>query len=802
MLVVITIAVLTMLGTALLAMSLMNVNMKANDYRIKRTVYYAESGIDQVYARVGKLVEQAIQSAITNTDADLKIVLERCDDVVSAENPVEYDNLHFKYIGNFLTPTLQLDTDYLQAHAEAIYKGFFRSAMDGLDVHATLTADSYANLDSNDPSNNSEITIEILNSNIINFTSNVAHPDQFVIKDIKSTFALADHTQKVIKTDIVISDEVSSYPMNTIEERIVIADNPLWQQALVAVEDVDVAGGNVTISGNVYGYGTLPANLADTTNFGGVIVRDDGDLVINGNVFSRSYVQIGAGTAADYNNSNLTVNQGLVYANSVVVQNYASGDMVINGSVYTSDDLELNGTGTSSIVINGSYYGYTDGSSTAASTTHDKSSAIVINADMTQARLSITGTVPAGIDASLLESTPGILIGGTAYVNSQPTRYQTAESVSIKGNYVAYTWGFNREAIDTIKADNVFLSDPYDFYDNDATHDTRVENFLFQDNIEWLEISGTTAKFANGSAVAGAGNITLQDRMAYFSAFSKYVDNNSGTFLRLGTSTHLDLDNYIYTTGIQIDYDGSTGLNKFVYDPSSAATYDSLRVKISKDYLYQLHKMQFRNGLDYDINDMVNVDQTIIEKVDGGSAPDITNINVVEKYTKLDTETYNYASIVDVGAGMREVKIVNDSVATLHIYGGNTPVANTATEKYVGSLARGIIVHNGDVVIHDDLDFNGVIIANGSILVDGGNVAIHNSGISDLDYLAKLIYQDNILYDVFDVHTYAGTGTDPVYLNDIEYINVDYSTDTYDPNSNSLFMYSDWIHFENWQIVQ
>ena len=65
MLILITTAILTMLGTALLAMSLMNVTMKANDKRITSTVYLAESGIDQVYARVGSYVEKAIEYAIT-----------------------------------------------------------------------------------------------------------------------------------------------------------------------------------------------------------------------------------------------------------------------------------------------------------------------------------------------------------------------------------------------------------------------------------------------------------------------------------------------------------------------------------------------------------------------------------------------------------------------------------------------------------------------------------------------------------------------------------------------------------------
>jgi uncharacterized membrane protein len=64
---VITIAVLTVLGTTVLSLSIMNYNMKYTDTMLKRTQYYSESGIDQVYSILGNYVDQALEEASYNT---------------------------------------------------------------------------------------------------------------------------------------------------------------------------------------------------------------------------------------------------------------------------------------------------------------------------------------------------------------------------------------------------------------------------------------------------------------------------------------------------------------------------------------------------------------------------------------------------------------------------------------------------------------------------------------------------------------------------------------------------------------
>ncbi|MDF1617026.1 type II secretion system protein [Petrocella sp. FN5] len=828
--VVITVAILAMLGTALLSMSLMNINMKHNDNRIKKTLYYAESGIDQVYARVGKLVEMSINEAIANTDDDIKIILNEIDAMLQDENnipPFVGINSSITYVDeapiielrDLILPSgamYMLDTEALKVLSDKIYRYHFRSAMNSngspSNLRAFLDSELFVYLDDNTPAeNNSSINI---NTAAITVTQFLGANSTYRVEGIESTFILGDHTKKQISTDIVVSDQVKSYPLNTIEKRILVPDNPIWQKALVAHEDISFNSSTVAdIHGDVYGYGNLPTGNAihNPKNYGGILVNGTSRVTVHGNIFSRSYVQLRDGSST---NARLTVNNGLVYANSVVLQDGASGQMNFNGNVYTSDDLELNGTG-GRININGSYYGYTDGSGTGI--THDLSSAIVINADMNAgSSLSIDGAfnkVPVGTtkkDIDFLESHEGILIGGTAYVDVQPTRYQTGESVSLKGNFVAYTWGFDQETIDLMKSagDNFFNKAPYDFYAGSGTiQDAEVEGKFLKDNVSWMAIDGTTISLAKGTTTE---EYELNDRKAYFVAFKHYIDGNSNTFIKTGPG--IILENYIYTTGLKLVKDPTHGVNDFLdltyhngtnINKVGQEGYDNLRIKISEDHIYQLHMMRHRSDMGAPSIDNPDPDPLV--------DPTYYNVNAVDKFTKIDTMgSLNYnnapyptvASVLNAAQNALEITYVNDATAqTLHIYGGGSSGTNSPSIDIPSGRAQGIVVHNGDIMIHGDLAFAGPIISGGSITAIGGTQTYKNNSMVIKNYLAQKIYEDNVLYNLFNVVDRSGPGSAPVYLEEIEFVDFDDST-TLDLNNNSPYRYSDLMRFEFWKVEE
>lgn len=781
MLVVITIAILTMLGTALLSMSLMNINMKHNDYRLKKTLYYAESGIDQVYARVGKVVESAILDSIEQTDNEVEVMISEITTMLESDAPMLHvDWAKYRdYVTDEGDGIYMLNTKKLKDESDIIYKRKFRAYFNGLDEDADATNDmsyvllnsDYIYLDDNDTSNNSEITIAIDSTDISEFTG---AGTTYAIRNIKSTFKYMGITEKEISTDIIITDTVASYPLTTLEKRIEVPDNPIWQKALVAHKDIEFTNTIATINGDMYGYGTMPTDTVNARpiDFGGIIGSGNSQVVVNGNMYSRSYIQLAPNSSA-----NITVNNGLTYANTVIVQKGATGNLVVNGNVYTSDDLEHNGNG-SKLIINGSYYGYTDNSSIGS--THDASSAIVINADIEKAgfQLAINGATNSALDYE--ESNAGILIGGTAYVDVRPERYQTAESVSIKGNFVAYTWMFDQSIIDDLNSNNFFSQAKYNFYEPSA-HDARVN----------ANIRDTTWQTVNGSSLKLANKGNLDDRKAYFIAFKEKIDLEN-SYIKTGTPSNIALGNYIYTVGLKL-----LG-NDFVNNGNDFGSeiYETLKSKISKDYLFQLHKLNYRNGAD------INT----IESQNGAEAT-VQNINVVDKYTKIDqagslTEsTLSDANGILSGVAVKEVKYVNNATSNiLHIYGSN--YSGTIVEPSIqASQLQGIILNAGDIEIYGDVTFVGTMISKGSIKTYSGRQTYTNNTEVVKEYLAELIYTDDILYSQFDVAQSGGPGVDRVTIGTIEYVEILPPSKPND-SKNNIYTYNDLIYFEHWKVVK
>lgn len=818
MMVVITIAVIGTLGTALLAMSLMNVNMKYNDTRVKKTLYYAESGIDQVHARVGELVERAISESLVLTDSDLQTVLTTVDDALANGTASDAD----PYVMENELGDLILDVEELEVYADERFRYHFKYYLnnypnDGVDFITqdivTLNSDSGSVL---------SITVDSVDK-FDNYTSAI---DTFKFNDVTSTFIYKDRTEKVIQTDIEISADIAAYPIYTKEKHIILPDNPIWQQSIVANENITFQSTAVNIDGNLFGYGIPPSSGDDVKDFGGIIVSGSCNLDIdNGNVVTRNHLQLGTGA---FNSASIDINNGMVYANSVVVQDrgngVSSGDIRIVGNVYTSDDLELNGDG-GSITIDGSFYGYTDGTDRKLSgqaVTHDYSSAIIVNANINSAGFGLDveplksgGTPVANTNLDYNEAYEGILIGGTAYVNVSPTfRYQTAESVSIGGNFISYTWGYTQEILDLMIASNIFSNDPYNFY---ATgHDTRVQENLLSSNVDFVTVNGISLANGHDSATMPFPTYPwdLNDRKAYFAAFNDYIDTTDA-FIKKGTPTNINLDDYIYTTGLHLG--NVSGSNEFVNNLNSQgeSELNYLRVSIRDDYKYLMNKMTHRGGgiLSENMSDIEQVWSPSTGAEDG----EVSNINLIEKYTTLDTESFSIKSLSATPTAMpsttvdafpyeatQDVIYIDDSTGnTLHIYPDGY-AGSMESNHLQSSKMKGVIATNSNIEIHGDLLFYGPIITDGEIICYDGTQNLYNDPqiYTDLhSYLMDSIYQNDDLYRLFDVDTYAGIGTPSVNLGDIESIEVD-TSQAYQPANNSAQNYHEYISFRHWSVVK
>ncbi len=841
MLILITIAILSMLGTALLSMSLMNITMKQNDKRIKATLYYSESGIDQVYARVGKFVEEAIEDAISSTDTDMKYLFNELDVIANYVDPItglvdptehsQYDGLgDSNKIGiTYLTvEDYALDIVALEAHANELYKGHFKNYLDTLEDNSDVTKRISYRLD------NSSVpyavilmdglsTMDISYASVEKFIQN--DPSTFIIRDVRSEFLLRGETKKVITTDIVVNDEITSYPLNTLEKRIVLKDNPIWQQAIVVNGDIEVNGdSHLYVEGNVYGMGTV-FDLASygnilrnvpTVNFGGIRFNDTSETVIEGNVYSRQYVQL-----SENSNAKMSVTDGAVYANSFIAQKGSNGSMSVSGNVYTQDDLEHNGR-NADITIDGSYYGYSDGST---SKTHDSSSAIVINANTKDSTISptltITGVAPT--TGNHIEKTAGVIVGGTGYIDeiintTESERYQMAESIAFRENSLAYTWAFN----DTIISDLINdITEPYvaregnhyGFYADDATQDANLTKYLLKDNVSWHSV-GTNAQLAVGYDADPQDDTDnyddlseLSDKKAIFATFQNKIDT-TGIFVHDGDG-NVNISNYIYTTGLQLVS------NHFEMDSARQSEFESLSNKITKDYLYQLQKLNPRNEVPYtyiqDIDGVLTeeIDYTILESVNGNLDPDVNNANPVYKYTNIENPSYGTQNwdVEDTGS-LRLIKNISDATADVLYISGIAGVNDNDHIYLDGDAGFGVILRNGDIHIGGNVDFTGALICNGTLYIDdGADVDLHNKSydLSDgtKEAIARMIYDDDELYNILQVtNYYDSSDADPIYLDDVEFIEINFEEDTFDSQNNSVQTYYDWIYLDHWKVVE
>ncbi|WP_080065603.1 hypothetical protein [Ruminiclostridium hungatei] len=168
--------------------------------------------------------------------------------------------------------------------------------------------------------------------------------------------------------------------------------------AIYTIGDLMVENINAQVKGDVVAFGTSPqyAKQVQQYYYGGIYAKDGGHLSVDGNAYSRGLIRTG-----EYLNMNsLAPSSIYIYRDAIAngIQVFGTKERIVVGrNAYTFDDLEMNGE-DSVIAINGSYLGLTNEKDAKA---HDQSSAIVNSAiihyagseDSMKSRIVINGDV-------------------------------------------------------------------------------------------------------------------------------------------------------------------------------------------------------------------------------------------------------------------------------------------------------------------------------------------------------------------------------------------------------------------------
>ncbi len=432
-LVLVTLMVLSMLGVSLMSIGLVNYRIKMTEERIQASFYLAESGLDQAYGIILKEVSEAVR--VANIEVNIKI----------DEHLVEQRRLERLYVDDAGTSGGGIDSTYVlndQPSDTINPNGHVNVA----EINYAKSDNRYSWVDTFQATFTQHINTSLLNLKLVDPANyeviNITKPTVSEIgvftpfgggADFRITLASSfvfDGTAQAVQLDFIITKPTKIIADYFLEAHVVqIPKSPIWDNVLVADNNIHFAGGHVEIRGNVYANAVLPANShtldVNHPSIGGIIIGTDssGARVNNssvslvGDVLTNSFLQVRSNTSS-------AVVTGNAFLNSLVLQeNTNNSTVTLKGTLLTLDDIELNGT-NANILIDGSFYGFSDGS---AGTRHDQTSSIVINSEDIN-----------DFGGSSINITADTFLAGVVHVGLTNILYQTGESVSLRGNFRAY----------------------------------------------------------------------------------------------------------------------------------------------------------------------------------------------------------------------------------------------------------------------------------------------------------------------------------------------------------------------------
>lgn len=416
--VVIVMAIIFTTGTTVLALTASNYKMRINESKRLQNLYEADSGLDVVENIIIKTSQEAVKYA------DKKVKMEFINE----------KNMNDDEVNNFFK--------------EKFYEFLELNKMNYNDweVNRQLYILEYLILNKKIISSvNEDGSIEIEN------LKDVSEDKNYIISIEDDGYKINSNDGKSITIDVKSTFETVSEELKnkrTVSTTFTIKA-PDYKSEISTVDIYPVFDGKaITTDGNM----TVDSNKKGEFSISGDIWVKGEDTDLNNDNFTFDKYKDGI----KLSNTNFNINGNIYTANTLNINNEVK-DFIVNGDTYAknvyvgkssyetissdnnitfnknvivNNDLSMNTT-NSTITIKNNFYGIND--KTTDPSTVDRamnSSSIIVN-ESKYSNLTVKK------DSYIL---------GVAYLNatdSQGNKYQTGESVSVKGNYLAYTDAIN-----------------------------------------------------------------------------------------------------------------------------------------------------------------------------------------------------------------------------------------------------------------------------------------------------------------------------------------------------------------------
>lgn len=244
-LVLLVIAILSILGTTLIGMTIANYKMKLVNTKAKQSFYLSEAGLEESYAKVYNLINDSLVVANSSVEDFL--------DDFSYEQEIqnELDGIDSLYIDE----NGQIDEDYLQDKMNHVFKLEFESNIKGLIKDTIENTDEY---------HKEYDSIEVLESS-------PKFKNEIMELTIKSTYSVDDVKRKS-QVDLVITTpdyNGSYYAEYDGSDSIKVKYNDVWSNVMLADKKISFDTGINNIYGNIkakdiifkYDYNTIYGNI-------------------------------------------------------------------------------------------------------------------------------------------------------------------------------------------------------------------------------------------------------------------------------------------------------------------------------------------------------------------------------------------------------------------------------------------------------------------------------------------------------------------------------------------------------------
>lgn len=739
-------AIIFTTATTMIAVVTNDYKTRVNQSKSLQNLYESDSNLDYAYTSIVKNSQMASLVAYNKVARDYEGY---------SRDEIKKDDVNKLFKKYFLQALTGYDADKSSEDPNVEYNGtkpvFFGienlAYMNYEDVDQNTVRDfpsstsNWTKIDRDNASNTEyNVNVEGFKVDYSNYTLKIKLKSTFNSKS-NSVQKLAN--KKTIRTSYTISAPDYTGVVDNDGKDGSVSIYSVDSRAITADGDLKVDGSDINISGDIWIKGnsnTVGENdkISYDKYYSGIVLGTNAktSLTMNGNIYTPRTLTL---------QNNATLNSSNIYALNVYLGALKYGTTSGNNSlvaknVVTNNDLTMN-SDSSSVNI-GEYYGINENKEDAKENTYStNSSSIIVN--KTDSKLKINKAT----------------VMGFAYIDTDDaSKYKTGESIAVKGNYKAYA---------TVL----------------PSYEDKV-NFQFIDSVRLIESingdSSSTAKakyfvdYYNIYNDALTGGVDIDELYSTGASVNKNGDVQNGDRKKINDKKVIDerknYARYVFDMALN---DKSYNDNKL----SEIYTYCT-------DHLEYTQKQVAKNG---DNNGVVDFSKFGTELCSKESIM-IGNVSYQdEAEKKLETKIYDLLLNGTKNLGKNEsAKDVIISVEARN--GKNVAVIRVGNEeKYVSNddSVNCFLITAGNVIIKDNVKYNGAIVAGGNVKLEGNNISINY----DESKLAttKLAYQIafgedkfNNIYSLNDKSEYKDVQVGLEYYPSMEALNkVAFDADTF-----------------------